>query len=165
MLSSINHKIKKRDESKDIFYTPLNVVKIHLSLIDFFNNDKWLDPFYGEGIYYNNFPSNNKEWCEILKNKDFFDYNNDVDIICSNPPYSIFDKVIEKSIELKPRIISYLININNLTTKRIEIFNNAGYGLKKIHMTKIYKWFGMSYIVVFEKGVQNCITYDRIIHK
>ena len=45
----------------------------------------------------------------------------------------------DRLIELKPRIISYLIGLHNLTTRRIEIFNKADYGLTSLKMCKIYK--------------------------
>ena len=86
-----------------------------------------------------------------------------MDIICSNPPYSIIDKILEKSVALNPRVISYLIGVNNLTAKRIEYMENNGYGLKKIHMCKVWKWFGMSFIVQFEKGEKSCMSFDRIV--
>lgn len=162
--SKRGHIIKCREIPNDIFYTPITAVKEHIKLINYRPEDKWLDPFLGGGVYYDNFPTENKDWCEIEKDKDFLIYQGEVDIICSNPPYSILQKVWSKSIELKPRIISYLIGVNNLTAKRIEDMNKAGYGLVSIHMMKIKKWFGMSFIVVFEKDKQNCISYDRKVH-
>ena len=58
-----------------------------------------------------------------------------------------------------------LIGINNLTTRRIEWCENAGYGLTKMKMMKVYKWYGMSVIVVFEKNKQSIISFDRIVWK
>ena len=83
-----------------------------------YRNLVWYDPFKNSGSYYNQFPSDNKKWSEILENKDFFDFNEEVDVIVSNPPYSMIDKVLEKSVSLKPMIISYLLGINNLTAKK-----------------------------------------------
>tara|TARA_Y100000310_G_scaffold342068_1_gene443600 strand:- start:6786 stop:7283 length:498 start_codon:yes stop_codon:yes gene_type:complete len=165
MSSSTSHKIKKRINVNDIFITPLELSKKHIEYINYKDNDKWLDPCKNNGSYYNQFPNDNKEWCEILFNKDFFDYNGKVDIICGNPPYSCLDKWFEKSIEINPRIISYIINVNGLTTRRIEIFNKANYGIVKLKMVKVWKWYGMSYIVVFEKNKQNIIDIDRKVYR
>ena len=77
----------------------------------------------------------------------------------------MIDKVLEHSVSLNPRIISYLIGQGNLTTKRIEYMNSKGYGLVSIHMLKVFKWYGMSYITTFEKNKSNIITFDRTIHK
>ena len=44
----------------------------------------------------------------ILQGKDFFEFNEEADCICSNCPYSMIDKVLEKSIELNPDLLPYL---------------------------------------------------------
>jgi len=164
MTSETSHSIKHRKTAKDVWYTPIDVAKKHISLIT--HKGLWFDPFRGLGAYYNNF-DNEKDWCEITDGKDFFEYKGKPDVICSNPPYSIIDKVIKKSIELKPIIISYLLLHGALTTKRLEIFNNAGYGLVSIYITKVFSWYGMSEAYTFELGKPNIatITYDRKVHR
>tara|TARA_R110001599_G_scaffold6754_4_gene33779 strand:- start:451 stop:957 length:507 start_codon:yes stop_codon:yes gene_type:complete len=165
-IESSSHIIKKRKKANDIFITPLELAKKHIDLIDYKNGDIWLDPCKNDGSYYNQFPNGNpKDYCEILEDKDFFEYNSHVDIIIQNPPYSLMNKWISKNIELKPRIISMLIGIGNLTTKRIQILENAGYGLTKMKMLKVWKWYGMSCIVVFEKDKKSIIEYDRKIYR
>ena len=77
----------------------------------------------------------------------------------------MIDRVLQKSVELNPRCISYLIGFHNLTTKRIEYMNSHGYYLKKLHLLKVFEWYGMSAIVVFEKNCSNCITFDRKVHR
>tara|TARA_R110000787_G_C13141062_1_gene417271 strand:+ start:19 stop:549 length:531 start_codon:yes stop_codon:yes gene_type:complete len=174
MTSKINTNIKKRDNPNDVFLTPLALSKTQIDMIDYKDDDIWYDPFKNNGSYYDQFPNNQSEniidfynskneWSELLYGKDFFAFNKKIDIICSNPPYSLMDKVIKKSIELKPRVISYLIGVNNLTARRIEMLENAGYSLTKIHMCKVFKWFGMSFIVQFEKGGDACMSYDRTV--
>jgi hypothetical protein len=167
MSSLISHSIKSREKPKDVFYTPETLVREHLQLIMEYvkEDDKWYDPFYGEGIYYNAFPTENKVFTEIEIGKDFFGFKDKVDMIVSNPPYSMIDKVLEHSVRLEPRVISYLIGMGNLTAKRMEYMNQNGYGLAKLHMTKVFKWYGMSFIVVFVKGSENCMSFDRKIHK
>lgn len=164
-MDKTSDKIKKRTIPNDIFITPLQLAKNHIDMIPHNKNNIWYDPFKNNGSYYNQFPNKNKLWSEILDGKDFFEFNEKVDIICSNPPYSLINKVLEKSIELNPHTISYLIGINNLTTKRIEYMENAGYYITKIHFTKVYKWFGMSVIVIWEKNKNSIIDYDRTIWK
>ena len=172
-------KVKKRSKANDVFITPLKLSQKQIKMIDSNDDDIWFDPFKNNGSYYDQFPIFSKnnllnysvldfynsrhEWTEILQNKDFFKFNEKVDIICSNPPYSLMDKILEKSVALNPRVISYLIGVNNLTAKRIEYMENNGYGLKKIHMCKVWKWFGMSFIVQFEKGEKSCMSFDRIV--
>ena len=168
MSSSISHTIKKRDTPKDVFYTPSSLVKEHLELVVEYakEGDKWFEPFYGGGVYYDAFPTENKVFTEIAMGKDFFEFKDEVEMIVSNPPYSMIDKVLAHSVSLKPRIISYLIGQGNMTARRVEYMNQQGYGLAKIHMTKVFKWYGMSYIVVFLKGHKgNAMSFDRKVHK
>lgn len=167
MSSTISHTIKQRDAPKDVFYTPSTLVKEHLDIVMEFakEGDKWYDPFFGEGVYYNAYPTENKDFSEIAMGRDFFEYKTEVDMIVSNPPYSMIDKVLEHSVSLKPRVISYLIGMGNLTARRMEFMNDHGYGLAELHMTKVFKWYGMSFIVTFVQGAENKMSYDRKVHK
>lgn len=167
MTSSISHSIKHREVAKDVFYTPEAVAKKHISLIPSMDKDIWLDPFRGKGIYYDHFPTESKEWCEITDGNDFFTYQGTPNVICSNPPYSLLDKVFQKSIELQPRVISYLLLYGAMTPRRMELFNEAGYGITGMYITKVYKWYGMTEAYTFEKGKPNIatISYDRIVHR
>ena len=118
--------------------------------------------------YFDNFPTDNKKWTEIALGKDFFDFEGSPSIICSNPPYSMIDKVLVKSVSLKPRIISYLLLHGAMTSKRMEYMKNNNYGLTSIHTTKVYDWYGMSEIFTFTLGASwdNCkISFDRVVHR
>ena len=169
MSSQTSHKIKQRSEAKDVFYTPLSVVKKHISLIDSKQEDIWYDPFAGMHIYLDNFPSTKKEYSEISEGKDFFTFDKKVDIICTNPPYSCVDAVLEKSVSLNPRIISYLLLEGKLTPKRMEYMNANGYSLSGMYMCKVYSWYGMAVAYTFTKmeSPDNVCSfvYDRIVHR
>ena len=155
-------KIKSRETPNNVFITPVALARTHIDMIKSGPDDVWIDPFKNSGNYYNQFPTENKEYTEILEGKDFFDYHKKVDVICSNPPYSMIDKVLEHSVKLQPRVISYLIGINNLTVKRMEYMEENGYGITKLHMCNVRQWYGMSLIVVFEKDKPSILTYDRV---
>ena len=171
-MDKISRKIMKREKPNDVFLTPISLVETHINFIKDLvrDGDKILDPFYGTGNYYNTlvnvFDKCIVDWTEIEKGRDFFEYKYEKDIIISNPPYSILNKVFEKSVELKPRVISYLIAVHNLTTRRIETMNNNGYYLHSCKLLKVYKWFGMSCIATFIKGDnKNCIDFDRVVYR
>lgn len=155
--------VTKRKRANDVFITPLSLAKKHIDMIPY-KHGCWYDPFRNSGSYYNQFPDTaSKEWSEIIDGHDFFQFNKKVDIICSNPPFSILNKILEKSVSLQPIVISYLIGVHNLTPKRMEFMEKHGYFITKIHMFKVYKWFGMSCIVVWEKNKPSVLTYDRIV--
>ena len=172
-MSEIAHSIKHRDTPKDVFYTPPALVKLHLDMVKPYVSEHNIvyDPFFGKGAYYNAFevafPDSTYEFSEIEMGKDFFDFDKPVDVIVSNPPYSMIDRVLEKSVSLQPHTLSYLIGFHNLTAKRIEYMNQRDYWLEVVHLTKVYKWYGMSAIVIFKHTVngKNCISFDRTVHK
>ena len=170
MSANISHSIKHRENANDVFITPLPLAKKAIDMcVDSMGiglGHTWFDPFKNSGSYYNQYPEGERKlYTEILEGRDFFKFDGNVDIICSNPPYSLLDKVIEKSIELEPSVINYLIGVGNLTARRIEMLENAGYGLTKLHMCKVFDWYGMSYIVQFELGGDSIMSYDRQVWK
>jgi type I restriction-modification system DNA methylase subunit len=171
-MQNITSKIKQKENPNDKFYTPISLVKLHLKKFQDVITDEEIiyEPFYGIGNYYkemkNLYPNAIIKYSEIDLGLDFFDFNEKVDYIISNPPYSLIDKVLEHSVKLKPKIISYLIGLMNLTTKRIEYMNKNNYFVMDIHFTKVYKWFGMSIIITFSNEItENKISFDRIVHK
>jgi hypothetical protein len=164
-LSKISHNIKHRENPKDVFITPIKLAKKLIDLHGTVDNEIWLDPFKNNGSFYNNYPDNiEKDWCEILDNKDFFKYDKLVDVISSNPPYSMLNRVLEQTLKICSREFGYLIGWNNLTARRIEMCNKAGFYIKSIEMFKVYKWYGMSCYVIFSKQIDNnIISFNRTV--
>lgn len=159
----------RKNKPNDRVYTPLRLVNTHIDyikdLIEF--GDVIYEPFAGDGRYVKalreKFPNNQIEQTEIDNGENFFEFNESVDVIISNPPYSCMDKVLEHSIKLKPRIISYLIGFINFTPKRILYMNDNGYFLEKIFICKVREWFSLTSIVVFSNKInKNCIDFDRV---
>ena len=167
-ISKVSNSIKNRKTANDVFITPQEVAKMHINMIDEKYRDAvWFDPFRNTGSYYNNFPSTcEKKWTEILDGEDFFHFNEKVDVICSNPPFSILNDVIKKCIELNPSVIALLVGQLNLIPNRIHLLEQNGYVLTKLHITRIKNWFGNSYLVVWEKtDAKPLITYCLEGHK
>ena len=182
MSSSTSHKIKSRTTGNDVFITPRKLAKFHIDMIpekynfSDFGGDRdcvWLDPCCNDGSYWKQFPPLVCcNYCEILEGKDFFLRTKcdeergypDV-VIIGNPPYSILDAWLKHTIALDPDCFSYLIGQGALTTRRMEWIQKAGYTITRLHLTKVYKWYGMSYIIVCEKGADlpQKITMDRTV--
>ena len=172
-MSKQGHSIVKRTHANDIFLTPPELAKLHIDIVENLSGCKagvWYDPFKNTGNYFNQYPKYEgieHQWGELLEGRDFLTYDPGVvDCIVSNPPYSIMNEVIDKSIRLNPKFISYLIGNMNLTPLRIKKFNDAGYCLRHLHFCKIHEWFSTSFIVTFEKmkgndiSKFNCISFD-----
>jgi len=94
-------------DKKDVQYTPSDVAEY---VVNYFHpSGSVLDPCKGDGAFLQYMPG--AEWCELREGRDFFEYENRVDWIVSNPPYSIFSKWLDHSFEIADNIV-YLIPIN-----------------------------------------------------
>tara|TARA_R110000787_G_C13200387_1_gene423976 strand:- start:39 stop:632 length:594 start_codon:yes stop_codon:yes gene_type:complete len=147
--------IARREVANDVFITPLSLAKIQIDLIKSDECDIWMDPFKNNGSYYKQFPESwivQHQWTEILEGRDFFTYEGHVDIICSNPPFSLINKCLEKFIELSPRVISILVGALNITPRRMEMMEKAGYVQTEFRMASWKPIVGMAVIVQWEKA-------------
>ena len=154
-------KIKVRNAQKpnDVIYTPKSVAELMIDLCDIKPTDKVLDPSRGGGVFFNNLPECNKDYCEITEDKDFFKYDKEVDIIVGNPPYSLWTKWLQHTIKLNPNKFCYIFGVYNFTPPRLQKIFDAGYKLLKLHIIKINWWFSTSFICIFEKSDgENVIT-------
>jgi hypothetical protein len=101
----------------DIVMTPVEVAK---DIINFFKpSGTILDPCRGQGAFYDNLPGD-KIWCELSEGVDFFKFNQKVDWIISNPPYSVFDKWLVHSLLLADNIV-YLIPVNKVMSSLVKL--------------------------------------------
>jgi len=99
-------------EPGDVVYTS-PVVARHI--IRFVNpNGKVLDPCRGDGAFYSQFPVDCiSDWCEISEGRDFFSYQEQVDWIVGNPPYSIFRDWLIHSFEIADNVV-YIVPTNKI---------------------------------------------------
>lgn len=113
----------------DLVYTPDEIAKKIVTM--FSPSGKILEPCKGKGVFLKYLPKNT-EWCEIKEGRDFFDYNEKVDWIITNPPYSIYDKFIEHCFELSDNIV-ILVPLGKALSKWERIIQIKNYGgIKKI---------------------------------
>lgn len=134
--------IKTQNNQTDKVYTPQEIANYIIKDIDnkFGISGKILEPCLGGGSFYKAFDlikgRYSKEWCEIDKGKNFFDYKNKTDWIITNPPYSIFDDFLKHSMELSDNIV-LLIPIAKLTSSYRRIIDIKKYGgVKYINVLK-----------------------------
>jgi hypothetical protein len=93
-----------------------------------------LEPCMGDGAFYNAFECD-KDWCEITRGKDFFDYTNKVDWIITNPPFSIFDDFLLKSFDIADNIVFFCPLTKVFKGKKLDIKICEYGGIKEIiHM-------------------------------
>tara|TARA_R110000824_G_scaffold367662_4_gene556873 strand:+ start:655 stop:1185 length:531 start_codon:yes stop_codon:yes gene_type:complete len=162
-LGAVGQKIQKRKVANDVFITPLPLAKLQIDMVVSDPWEVWMDPFKNDGSYFNQFPDTQyHKWTEILEGRDFFTFKGEVDVICSNPPFSLINKCIEKFVELKPRVISILIGTMNVTPRRMEYMEKSGYTLTQYKIASWKPIIGMAVILQWEKtdfNVKSIGTY------
>ena len=125
-MSNINDKV----------YTPEfivdEVLDIFLPMIT--DEQTILEPFKGEGAFYDKLPTGRTDWCEIDNSVDFLTYDKHVDWIITNPPYSIFKEMLPKMLEVADNIV-IVIPVNKLLSSmpRLMDIKRAGSNIKQIH--------------------------------
>lgn len=113
----------------DIVYTYDYVSK---NIIDFLKpKGKCLDPCKGDGAFLKFMPVNS-DYCELRENKDFLYYENKVNWIIGNPPYSIFEDFLRHSFLISNNV-SFLVPTNKVFQRQLimDMINNYG-GIKSI---------------------------------
>ncbi len=154
--------------------TPKELAIKLLKYIDYQQGDRWYEPFMGEGNIYEILPEP-KDWAEILKGRDFFNYlpfDGHCEHIISNPPFRVninnkkvnaFIPILERSMGISTKTISFLINhklMNTLTPMRLQKYNEMGWSITKIVVFSVRKWFGRYWFVVFSKNRAGIIEWD-----
>jgi hypothetical protein len=92
---------------------------------------KILEPCKGTGNFLKFLPKDSL-WCEISEGKNFFDFNEKVNWIITNPPWSQIRKFLQHSMEISKNVC-FLFTINHLWTKaRIRDIKEAGFGIREI---------------------------------
>lgn len=121
----------KNAPEKDLVMTPEWLAK---DIIEHFSpSGIILDPCRGEGAFYDNFPGNNNEWCELGEGKDFLTYSTKVDWIITNPPWSKMQQFLLHGMKVANNIV-YLTTINHYTTKkRIRDMRENDFAIKEIY--------------------------------
>ena len=157
--NKVCNSIKSRDNPNDKIYTPKNLALDMIDFCDIQEGQKVLDPCKGGGVFYDNLPDNcEKYYCEIDEGIDFFDFNEKVDLIIGNPPYSIWTKWINHTCNITDKFC-YVFGTINFTPHRLKHIEEQGFGMTKMILTKVDWWFGHCIVAVFEKNKSSVIQY------
>ena len=123
-------------KSNDIIMTPESLARL---LIHHFNpKGKILEPCKGTGSFIKAMKGYGQIvsilWCEINEGRDFFDFNEKVDWVITNPPWSKIRKFLQHSMELSNNVC-FLMTINHIWTKaRLKDIKSAGFGINEIYL-------------------------------
>ena len=169
--------IPTNTKREDCVQTPANLA------LDIMNHFKptgtILEPCKGEGNFLEAYENYNLisqmqggngikwAWCEILENKDFFDFKDKSNWIITNPPYSKLRKFLQHSMEVSDNIV-FLTTINHLWLKaRLRDIETAGFGIKEIIVFDTPKTFPQAGFQIgcfyLQKGYVGDIKYGKLV--
>ena len=158
----------KNASEKDIVMTPVYLAK---NIIEHFEpTGLILDPCRGEGAFYDNYNTDNKDWCELGEGKDFLEYNKKVDWIITNPPFSIFDLFLTKSLEISDNVVFFCPLNKVFKSIKLDKIIYAYGGIREVvHMgTGGMHKFPFGFVVgciYYKRGYRGPIEYTRMYSK
>lgn len=144
--------------------TPEQAAKDLLQFVSLQPGDKVIEPFKGEGAFYNNFPTYvQKDWAELEQGKDYTDISGEYDWVITNPPFKMdtgskrvnsFWFLLDYYTQRAKKGVAFLGNdtcFSTLTPKRMNLLHERGFHITKVVVCSIKKWRGRYFFVVLEK--------------
>lgn len=162
-----------KDDTYYFHQTPPELCKDLISKIPLIQGDKVLEPFKGEGGFYNVLPDIvSKEWCEIEEGRDYKTYTGHIDWVISNPPFRLEDHKGVRKNSFYPLLEYYAPKVNKgiaflgndycfstLTPLRLKSLNAMGLYLQGYTICNIKKWRGRYFLMIFTKENNPKINY------
>lgn len=144
--------------------TPSECAKDLLSFVPLVEGDKVIEPFRGEGAFYNAFPETvQKDWAEREEGKDYTAITGEYDWVITNPPFRLdtggkrvnsFWFLLDYYTQRAKKGVAFLGNdrcFSTLTPKRVATLKERGFSLSKIVVCSIKKWRGRYFFIILEK--------------
>jgi len=119
---------------KDVVYTPGWLAELVVKHFD--PRGKCLDPCRGDGAFHKLLPE--ADWCEISEGRDFFSWDDPVEWIVGNPPYSCLLWWIRHSFKIAKNVV-YLMPLHRVF---------ASYEF----MNDLRRWGGIKEILIIGTG-------------
>jgi hypothetical protein len=121
-----------RRASQDRVYTNPALAR---AIIEYFRpSGRVIDPCRGFGAFFDHLPPGS-EWCELTEGRDFLSYNERVNWVIGNPPWSarVYRPVARHAFELADNVV-FLVRLNTAigTTARQRDYLDRGHALKEI---------------------------------
>lgn len=163
-----------KDDTYFLHQTPPWLVKDLLPLVPLLSGDVVIDPFRGEGAFYNQYPSFvKKDWAEIVDGKDYRSISGEYDWVITNPPvrldfdgrrYNSFWGLLDYYSKRSNKGIAFLTNdkcFSALTPRRISLLQSRGFYLQKVVVCSVKKWRGRYFFCIFQKQPAEVFCFLR----
>lgn len=161
-----------KDDKYYFHQTPIELAVKLISTVPFEEGDRVLEPFKGEGSFYNNFPDNViKEWTEIEEGRDYLSHTTEVDWVITNPPFKLGDRVsgenaiwtlLKHYTKIACKGICFLVNdygLSTITPKRMKELNALGWYVKGYIVLNVKAWRGRYFFMTFTKEENKNISF------
>ena len=147
---------KHEHSDRDRIFTPESLAIELIKKIPAEPNDSWCDPCYGQGVFFNNFPTENKEFYEIDMGKDFLkpDWIKEVDWCVTNIPFSQPKEFIEQMAQFSMKGFGILCLANSMTATRLKKLEQMGFYLHSMTVLYVKEW-GFGYRTDFYVFTKN----------
>ena len=151
--------------------TPEEICQTIIGLVPWTEGELVLEPFRGDGNFYNKLPLMiRKDWCELKDGRDFFHYEGPrPDTIITNPPFrneaggdNLVVPCLERCLQLARKRVVFFINhksFNSLTAARLKKYGDWGWGITHLSVWDTKKWFGRYYLTIWENNKPSIIGY------
>lgn len=159
--------------TNDKVYTQPPIVDEVIDIFkEYYNGGIVLEPFAGGGAFLDKLPVGSL-WCEIDDGVDFLDFSGYVEWVVTNPPYSTFDEMLRKMMEVTNNIV-LLIPVNKILSSmpRLMDIKRSGFYINHIHYIGSGRQIGFPFgfpvgVVVLTKNASDIkLTYsDRCKQK
>ena len=167
--------METKDEAYYFHQTPNELCIELIKEVPLVDGDNVLEPFRGEGTFFNNLPDNVfKDWTEIVDGRDYRDYHQPIDWVISNPPFRLESKtgrvnsffyLLNHYASRVNKGIAFLGNdivFGSLTPKRLlELQEKNDLFIHRIIVCNVKKWRGRYFFIIFKKG--KCDFYKPLI--
>jgi len=144
--------------------TPLELAKDLVHFVPLVAGDQVIEPFRGEGAFFNSFPAFvQKDWAELEQGKDYREISGVYDWVITNPPYCLQENgkkvnsfwfLLDYYSTRARKGIAFLANdicFSTLTPRRMNILKDRGWKINKIVVCSIKKWRGRYFFIILTK--------------
>jgi len=151
--------------------TPKDLAKDLMAFIPLVEGDKVVEPFKGEGAFYDSFPPFvEKDWAELEQGRDYTTLT-EYDWVITNPPFRLdsgakrvnsFWFLLDYYSTRAKKGIAFLGNdrcFSTLTPKRQQLLKERGWKMTKVVVCSVKKWRGRYFFFVLQKEGDGFMDY------
>jgi hypothetical protein len=156
----------------ELHQTPKELAKDLIAQLQLSIDDRVVEPFKGEGAFYDAFPAYvSKDWAELEQGKDYRELTADYDWVITNPPFRLdtggkrvnsFWFLLDYYSQRAKKGIAFLGNdrcFSSLTPRRQALLKDRGWKITKIIVCSVKKWRGRYFFFILQKEGQGFMDY------